>query len=173
MRTKALSRKLVAAAALGLVFGGATIAAAAVAPTGGSRHNLAVDESTTVGSDPTTTTVDDSTTTTVDDSTTTTVDESTTTTVDEVTTTTMATPTASCNHGQEVSDIAHRAPRGHDAPPGAHGKDVSAIAHEKCGDHADDEGDAADDDASAPEKSKDKGKDKHVRHDETGEDRDD
>jgi hypothetical protein len=175
MLTKALGRKLVASAAFGLVFGGATIAAAAVGPIGGSGHKLAVDEPTTVSSDSTTvdesttTTVDESTTTTVDESTTTTVDESTTTTVDESTTTTTVAPSEPCNHGQAVSDVAHSAPRGHDAPPGAHGKAVSAVAHQKCAGHGDDEGGAAGDDASTHGNSGAK----HSGHDTTGEESDD
>ena len=180
MRTTALSRKLVATAALGLVFGGASIAAAAVAPSSGSSHNLAVDESTTVAPDGSTTTVapDDSTTTvapddsttstTVDESTTTTIDESTTTTVDESTTTTTAPPTTPCNHGADVSDVAHSAPRGHDAGPGAHGKAVSAIARAKCADHHEDEGGAAGGDASANDTPGGKSNGKRVHHGKTG-----
>ena len=65
--------------------------------------------STTTTSDPTTTT------------------ESTTTT----TTTTLDTtaPTTTCNHGADVSKVAHEAPRGHG---NEHGKFVSAAAHQKC-----------------------------------------
>ena len=155
MRTKALSRKLVATAAVGLVFGGASIAAAAVVPSTGSSHSLAVDETTTVAPDDSTTTVapDESTTTShrrrvddhdrarrVDDHHRRRVDDH-----DGSTTTTTAVPTtAPCNHGQDVSDVAHSAPRGHDAGPGAHGKAVSTVAHEKCADHHDDDSTAGD-----------------------------
>jgi hypothetical protein len=124
--------KVVSAVVVSVLSGGAawgmTAATASVHP---SRvHPSEIDGSTTSSVDETTTsesTTTESTTTT--DSTTTT--ESTTTT----TTTLDATPPPStCNHGADVSKVAHEAPRGHG---NEHGKAVSAAAHLKCGDAAD------------------------------------
>ena len=152
MRSMALTRKFVAITVAGFACGGAAWAAAAVMPPAASGHVGALDETTTVASDSTSSTVADSTSSTVVDETTTTVaDETTTTTTVPETTTTVGgtTPTTvACNHGANVSKVAHEAPRGHDAAPGAHGKAVSAAAHIKCpgqGDGTDDDGESGDD----------------------------
>jgi hypothetical protein len=135
---KALTRKVAATAIAAFVCGGTAFAAAATLPAGdGSRVHAAADESTT-GVDESTTGVDE-TTTAGDLETTTTGDLETTTTGDLETTTTFDGTSVPCNHGHDVSEVAHNTPPG----PG-HGAAVSDAAHQKCdkGDHeADDEGD--------------------------------
>ena len=160
----ALARKLVATTVAAIACGGVAWASAAVVPAGGHRSASEVSD-TTVGPDSTTapdatsTTAGEATTTTADESTTTTVDEPTSTTTEPVTTTTVGTPSsAPCNHGANVSQVAHDAPRGHDAEPGAHGKAVSAAAHEKC------PGKTGDDDAAEPDDSPRAGTEKPKSH---------
>jgi hypothetical protein len=137
---KALTRKVAATAIAAFVCGGAAFAAAATLPAGsGSQVHASADESTT-GVDDSTTTGDLGSTTTGDLETTSTGDLETTTTGDLETTTTFDGTTTSvpCNHGHDVSEVAHNTPPG----PG-HGAAVSAAAHKKCdkGDKGDDEGD--------------------------------
>jgi hypothetical protein len=129
---KALTRKVAATAIAAFVCGGAAFAAAATLPAGsGSQVHASADESTTGVDDSTTTTGDLETTTTGDLETTTTGDLETTTTFDGTTT------SVPCNHGHDVSEVAHNTPPG----PG-HGAAVSEAAHKKC-DKGDDEGDEA------------------------------
>ena len=108
-------------------------------PGGGSQVHASADESTT-GVDESTTTGDLESTTTGDLETTTTGDLETTTTGDLETTTTFDGTTTSvpCNHGHDVSEVAHNTPPG----PG-HGAAVSDAAHKKC--------DKGDDEATRPE----------------------
>jgi len=128
--------KVASAVVVSLLSGGAAWGmTAATASSHASRvHPSEIDGSTTTSVDETSSTESTTTesTTTSDPSTTT---ESTTTT----TTTTLDTtaPTTTCNHGADVSKVAHEAPRGHGSE---HGKLVSAAAHQKCN-GADDAGD--------------------------------
>jgi hypothetical protein len=128
--------KVASAVIVSLLSGGAAwgMTAAATASSHASRvHPSEIDGSTTSSVDETSSSESTTTeSTTTSDPTTTT--ESTTTTVD-------ATPPAgSCNHGADVSKVAHEAPSGHG---NEHGKAVSAAAHLKCDgqDGTDDAGD--------------------------------
>src|SRR3954468_19809873 len=154
---KALTRKVAATAIAAFMCGGAAWAAAATLPAGGgSRVQASADESTT-GVDESTTTGDLETTTTGDLETTTTGDLETTTTADLETTTPFGgtTTPVPCNHGHDVSEVAHNTPPG----PG-HGAAVSEAAHKKCdkGDHegddqdGDDQGENEDGDHGPPAK---------------------
>jgi hypothetical protein len=158
----AFARKLAATTVAAIACGGVAWASAAVVPAHGGPHRAGAESETTVdpGSSTTTdagastTTIDDSTTTTVEAGTTTTTGATTTSTEPETTTTVGgSTPSVPCNHGEDVSRVAHTASRGQEGPPGAHGAAVSAVAHEKCadaGDHDDDStsGQAPKDDGS-------------------------
>jgi cytoskeletal protein RodZ len=138
--------KVVSAIAVSMLSGGAawgmTAATSSHSPRAAgteveSSTSSSVDETSSTESTTSTTEA----TTTTDDSTTTTDDS--TTTTEETTTTLATTPTsgpAPCNHGAEVSRVAHEAPTG---DGNEHGKAVSEAAHHKCGDAAD-AADAAD-----------------------------
>ena len=120
--------------------GAAAFAAGASGPHHGSAiHSAAVTDSSTDSSTESSTDPVDSTTTSVEDTTTTSFGDTTTTSTLDTTTTTTFDPTTSttvpCNHGHDVSEVAHNAPRGHG---NEHGKAVSAAAHDKC--HHDGEG---------------------------------
>jgi hypothetical protein len=131
---------------------------AATASSHSSRANTTeIDGSTTSSIDETTSTESTTTeATTTSDSTTTT--ESTTTT----TTTLATTPTTgTCNHGADVSKVAHEAPRGNG---NEHGKAVSAAAHQKCN-GSDDAADQAEPETGDTETHPDKG---HEPSDEQG-----
>ena len=136
----AFARKLAATTVAALACGGVAWAAAAVGPAPGphragaeSETTVDPESSTTTDAGVTTTSNDDSTTTSVAADTTTSTGVTTTSTEPETTTTAGgATPAGPCNHGEDVSRVAHSAPRGQDGPPGAHGAAVSAVAHENC-----------------------------------------
>src|SRR5882757_4475912 len=119
MARSALARKFVATTIAAIACGGVAWASASMVPAGGGHRSASEVSDTTAVSD--STTAPDATTTTFGDTTTTT-DETTSTTIEPVTTTTLAgTPsTEPCNHGANVSKVAHAAPRGSDAEPGAH-----------------------------------------------------
>jgi hypothetical protein len=149
---KGLTRKAAAVAISAFVCGGAALAAAATMPApGASHHSVAFDDPTSgVDSSTEAPTSDDVTT---DEPTTEaptteapTTDEPTTEapTTDVPTSVGETTTTLPCNHGSDVSAVAHSAPRGHDAPHGEHGKEVSDAAHHKC-DHAGDGNDQGED----------------------------
>jgi hypothetical protein len=158
MPGSAFARKLAATTVAAIACGGVAWASATMVPVhGGPQRSGAASEttvdpgsSTTTDTGVSTTTVDDSTTTTVEAGTTTTTG-ATTTSTEPVTTTTVLGPTspAPCNHGEDVSRVAHTAPRGQDGPPGAHGAAVSAVAHEQCADAGDHDDDSTS--AQAPE----------------------
>jgi hypothetical protein len=129
--------KVVSAIAVSVLSGGAAWGMTNVVTSHSSRVAATeVDSSTSSSVDETSST--ESTTTT---EATTTTDDSTTTT--QETTTSVAAPTstpATCNHGADVSRVAHEAPRG---DGNEHGKAVSEAAHQKC-EHAADSADSAD-----------------------------
>jgi cytoskeletal protein RodZ len=106
--------------------GGAAWAASNAGELPGDAHHAKsaeVDDSTTTSSDSTTST---------SESTSTTSSTSTTTTTMHLDAPKPGAPPASsatCNHGADVSRVAHEAPRGHG---NEHGKAVSAAAHLKC-----------------------------------------
>jgi hypothetical protein len=127
MTGKALTRKVAATVVAAFACGGAAWAAAATLPAGGGSHVQAAADESTTGDLGSTTTGDLETTTTGALETTTTGALETTTTFDG---TTSSVP---CNHGHDVSEVAHNTPPG----PG-HGAAVSAAAHKKC-DKGDDE----------------------------------
>jgi cytoskeletal protein RodZ len=134
--------KVVSAIAVSVLSGGAAWGMTNVATSHSSRVAATeVDSSTSSSVDETSST--ESTTSTTEETTTT--DDSTTTT--QETPTSVAAPTstpATCNHGAEVSRVAHEAPRGHG---NEHGKAVSEAAHQKCeqgGDAKSDKPDQAD-----------------------------
>jgi cytoskeletal protein RodZ len=122
--------KVLSAVIVSLLSGGAAwgVTASTASPHGSSA-STEVDSSTSSSIDETSST--EASTTTTEDSTTTT-EASTTTTVAEDTTTPLepTTPvTGECNHGADVSWVAHEAPRG---DGNEHGKAVSDAAHQKC-----------------------------------------
>ena len=123
--------KVVSAVAVSVLSGGAAWGMTNATSSHSSRVAATeVDSSTSSSVDATSST--ESTTSTTEETTTT--DESTTTT--EETTTSVSTPASTaptCNHGAEVSRVAHEAPRGHG---NEHGKAVSEAAHHKCDDGA-------------------------------------
>ncbi|MCU1468318.1 MAG: hypothetical protein JWM72_4246 [Actinomycetia bacterium] len=146
----AFARKLVATTVAAVACGGVAWASAAMAPAPGAPHRADAVSETTVDSESSTTTNAGASTTTIDNSTTTTIEADNTTSTDVTTTssepqttTTVSGPksTAPCNHGDDVSRVAHTAPRGHDGLPGAHGAAVSTVAHQKCANPGDNEKD--------------------------------
>jgi len=121
--------KVLSAVVVSLLSGGAAWGVtASTASSHASSESTEVDSSTSSSVEVTSST--DASTTTTEDSTTTT--EASTTTTAETTPTPLAptTPvTGECNHGADVSRVAHEAPRG---DGNEHGKAVSAAAHQKC-----------------------------------------
>jgi hypothetical protein len=134
--------KVASATVVALLSG--TAAYAATTATTGSAHARAhaseVSESSTSSTDDTSTS--ESTTSSTEETTTT--EATTTTNGDTSTTVAPNTPTTTCNHGADVSRVAHEAPRGNG---NEHGKAVSAAAHQKC-DHTAGADDATNDTAT-------------------------
>jgi hypothetical protein len=126
--------KVVSAIAVSVLSGGAAWGMTNVATSHSSRVAATeVDSSTSSSVDETSST--EATTSTTEETTTT--DDSTTTTQETPTSVAAPAPTstpATCNHGAEVSRVAHEAPRGHG---NEHGKAVSEAAHQKCDHGAD------------------------------------